>query len=129
MSDQQRQARIQLDDKIVGIWFLETMPGQDWMASLREIEPDKKYELVYRFRYHKDDKPFDSADEKSWYSGKVEGTRQYAILGLREAGKQMERVATGKLYEYLNDKGFDDFWKRFQDAPFVFLRREKIEKT
>jgi hypothetical protein len=128
MGDEQQQedSALALDDKIVGVWFLATGPGVDWMASVREIQPDERYQLSYRFRYHKDDKPFDSDDEKHWYKAEIRATRQYVILGIRSTGKQLEAMgAESPLYEYLNDKGFDEFWERFQNAPFVFVRQEK----
>jgi hypothetical protein len=104
------------------------------MACVREIVPEEKYELIYRFRNYKSDKVFDSGDEKNWYRGEVAGTRQFVILHLREMAKRMAKMAKllrlgGESAEYLNDKGFDDFWRRFQDAPMVYCRTEGREKA
>ena len=115
-----------LDEKIVGIWYLVTIQNhQDWMAAIREIEPDKKYELTYRFRYYKDDKAFDSEDKKNWYSGICTGTRSYVIACISFTAKQLELKADGELYELLNDHGYDKFIREFQDAPFVYMRHEE----
>jgi hypothetical protein len=120
-----------IDEKMVGIWYLHTLPTQDWMATVRELVPDEKYELTYRFSYYKDDKVFDSDDKKNWYRGEVSGTRNYVILSLRSAAKMLAMVAVGKVYELLNDGDLKEFMNKFQDAPFVFMRqvsKEEYEK-
>jgi hypothetical protein len=115
------------DEKIVGVWFLSVAPGVDWLAAVREVEPELKYELTYRFRYHKDDKSFDSKDEKHWYEGTVSGTRNYVTMTIRSLAKEM-RDRSGHYdrysYELLNDGDLDAFMRKWQDAPFVFGRME-----
>ena len=114
---------IEITDKIVAIWYLQTLPTQDWMAAVSEIEPDSKYELVYRFRYYKDDKAFDSEDKKNWYSGTLTGTRSYVLAAMREVAGTMESVAKGKLYELVNEDGdVSKLMRKFQDLPFVYMR-------
>jgi len=118
---------ILMDEKIVAIWFLATIPGhQDWMAGLREIVPDEKYELTYRFRYYEDDKIFESKDKKNWYEGEVSGTRSYCIAAVRSVGQMMAKVTAGgqKLYELVNEGDLAEFGRRFRDMPFAFARME-----
>jgi hypothetical protein len=100
---------IEIDEKIVAIWYLRTLPDQDWMAGLRELEPNQKYSFTYRFRYYKDDKAFDSKDVKNWYEGTVNSTRNEAIEAFRFLGKTMEVMATDKLYEFINDGDLENF--------------------
>lgn len=112
-----------LDEKIVGIWYLTTIFNhQDWMAAVREIEPNQKYELKYRFRYYKDNKQFDSEDKKNWYEGTFTGTRSYVIAAIRFTAKELEKRADGDLYELLNEHGLDQFMREFEKMPFVFMR-------
>jgi hypothetical protein len=114
---------IRFDEKIVALWFVATIPDeQDWMAAIRELVPDEKYELVYRFRYYKDDKAFDSEDKRSWYRAELTGTRNYVLLTFRNLAERLHLASSGPLYEVLNDKGMDDFLRRFQDMPFVHAR-------
>ena len=114
---------IKFDNKIVAIWYLVTIQNhQDWMAAIREIEPEQKYELTYRFRYYKDDKAFDSDDKRNWYEGICTGTRSYVTAAIRATAKALEETADGDLYELLNDHGYDQFIREFQDMPFVFMR-------
>jgi hypothetical protein len=118
---------ITFDEKIVGVWFVATLPTQDWLAALRELEPDAKYELTYRFRYYKDDKPWDSEDKKNWYRGEVTGTRAYVIASIRAVVDTM--VATGPKYEVMNDRGYAQFQRDFQDQPFVFAKMLSKEEA
>jgi hypothetical protein len=116
---------IVFDEKIVGVWYLVTiLDKQDWLAAVREIEPDAKYELIYRFRYYKDDKAWDSADKKNWYKGELTGTRNYVVMSLRSVAKRLESVSVAgiPLYELLNENDIDKFMREFQDAPFVMAK-------
>jgi hypothetical protein len=114
---------ITFDEKIVAVWFVLTIPDrQDWLAAVREIEPDAKYELTYRLRYYKDDKAFDSNDKKNWYGGTVTGTRNYIILSMRKVADMLASVSKAKVYEVVNDKGLDQFLRDFQDQPYAFAR-------
>lgn len=117
---------ITLDEKIVGIWFMNPMPGQDWMAAVNEIEPEAKYKLTYRFRYYKDDKAFDSEDKKNWYEGEVTGTRSYVIAAMRHVAQTLAEKSgeAGPVYEVLNDGDVQKFRRTLGDMPFVFMRAE-----
>lgn len=74
---------IVLDEKIVGVWFVG-YEKTDLLAAIRELKRDEEYELTFRFRYHKDEKIFDSKDEKHWSRGLVHGTRllRYFLLAV-----------------------------------------------
>jgi hypothetical protein len=117
---------IEFDEKIVAIWYVSTVPDkQDWMAALREVEPDQKYLLKYRFRYYKDDKVFDSDDKRNWYEGFCTGTKNYCVLSIRAVAAQLAKTANNaRVYETLNEGDYNDFMKRFEAQPFVFMRRE-----
>lgn len=61
---------IELNDEsyIVGIWFSsDPVSNNNWMSGFIK-DPDnlKRYKGWSRFRYNKDDKVFDSEDEKIW---------------------------------------------------------------
>jgi hypothetical protein len=117
------QVGMVIDEKIVGIWYVRLTETSEWMAALRELVADEKYELVGRFRYYKDDQVFDSKDEKSWFRGTATGTRNYCILGLRETAKSLEALSGRESYEIVNDHGLEEFQKEFMKAPFVYVRQ------
>lgn len=119
---------ITLDAQVVGIWFLTISPTSDWMLCLRELEADVRYEIIYRFRYYKDDKVFETEDKKSWYRATGEGTRAFSIAAMRMMAAEMARVASGPSYEIMNDKGIEDFMRRFMDMPFAYFRMESKPK-
>jgi hypothetical protein len=61
---------IELNDEsyIVGIWFSsDPVSNNNWMSGFIK-DPDnlKRYKGWSRFRYNKDDKVFDSEDDKIW---------------------------------------------------------------
>ena len=53
------------DENLHYIWAHQ-IPGGDYLGAYRTL-PNGKAELVWRFRYHVDDKTFDSKDTKNWY--------------------------------------------------------------
>lgn len=61
---------IEINEKsyIVGIWFSSNpITENNWLAGVvRDPENPKRYKGWSRFRYVKDDKIFDSEDEKKW---------------------------------------------------------------
>ena len=118
---------IVLDDKIVGIWFIG-MDNSDFMAGVRELIPNEKYELKYRFRYHKDDKVFESDDVKNWYRGTLSGTRNYVMLSMHAVTQELTKASGGKVYELLNDQGMDVFMREFRKAPFMYERMATPEE-
>lgn len=54
------------DDFVYSVWFCG-FSGADFMATLWEHDGEARFS--YRVRIHKDDKVFDSADEKHWRVG------------------------------------------------------------
>jgi hypothetical protein len=119
-------ALLNIDEKTVGIWFLALTDDCDWMCGVSETEPEKKYQINYRFRYHKDDKVFDSADEKSSYGVKASCTRSFAIATVRHIASEMKaKGAIGEIDELLMQDGdVDRFLKEFRDKPYVYIRVE-----
>jgi hypothetical protein len=121
---------IEIDEKTVGLWSLTTAAKTDFLAVICEIEPDKKYKLTYRFRYHKDDGVFESKDEKHWYEGTLSGTRSYVVLTFRNIAKEMAMVAGEPLYEVMMDeRGPDDFTRRLQDLPGAYARYQPARRA
>lgn len=117
---------IEFNEKIIGIWYVSTIPDeQDWMGAVSEIAPEEKYKLVYRFRYYKDDKIFESEDKRNWYRCECSGSRAYCIASLRNVAKGLADAAGGQqVYETINNGDYQDFLRRFQAQPFVFMRME-----
>ena len=84
-----------------GMWFVgggRAPSGDqfDWLACLYKEGPiddhSLKWQMAMRFRYLRDEKIWDSEDEKSWYYGEREGSAPEAEL-LAAMDKMAEVVA------------------------------------
>jgi hypothetical protein len=119
---------IEFSEDMVGIWFVG-LPDSDWLASI--FMEDGKACLVYRFRYHVDDKAFDSKDKKNWYrmepnTGKS-GDVEKLVDVVRSMAELMALKAGTEVYELMMEN-FDDlgaFLKEFQKAPFVTIEMKE----
>lgn len=133
----------------LGIWYLslpkdfvydDNHVGGDWVCHLGYEELNGKRTMVirYRFRYYtKNDTrdPFEDDDIKSWYSAQQKKdsngepySEAYMIASTREMAKKMAEVAGSGLYENLVGNDFDAFFKRFQDAPFAWVKQATKEQ-
>lgn len=119
-------ATVEVTDKLVGIWFLRLTDDSNWLCSLTEIEPDQRYRINYRFRYQKDDKVFDSADEKRAYKVEVTGTRTYVLATVRFIASEMKKAgAEDEIDELLmENRDVDGFLKALMEKPWAFVRVE-----
>jgi len=118
---------IHLNENLVGIWFVG-LPGSDWLASISKV--DGEATLVYRFRYHVDDKSFDSEDRKNWYQCTIPASGVERLVDdVRTLAKLMELNGGEEAYELLMED-FDDvdaFMDQFKQMPFVSYQTEKLQ--
>jgi len=56
---------IELNENTLGIWSVSLPVPGDWMGTLQR--DGERLKLICRFRWYRDDKTFDSEDEKRWY--------------------------------------------------------------
>jgi len=63
---------IEIDENsyVVGMWWAsDPVTNNNWLCCVQRSKTNPKcFEGHYRFRYHEDDKIFDSKDRKSWVS-------------------------------------------------------------
>lgn len=120
-----------LSENTIGLWFV-AMSGQDWMAHIEERKDS--YHLEYRHRYYRDDKNFDSDDEKNWYAAdmpKEEITKKQAIELIDSCAKGAEELFGGKLTKIMKcaDESLQQFLDRFQKLPFVHVQKVSKEEA
>lgn len=89
---------IELDNNsyIVGMWFSsDPKTNNDWLACvIKDPENPLKYKGWSRFRYTKDEKIFDSEDEKSWTQfSSQEGHTEQAMIDFMEMSQKV--IETG----------------------------------
>jgi hypothetical protein len=120
---------IKLDDNsyIVGIWFSEDPEtGHNWMATVI-ADPNKSgfFKIYSRTRYHKDNKIFDSNDEKNWINASSkEGQTEDQIINitnhlqslLRVFYKNLDKLIVQGNLEKLIDLSFSKPWLNFKMA-------------
>jgi len=120
---------IEFSEDTIGIWFVG-MPESDWLASI--YMKDDKPCLVYRFRYHVDDKSFDSKDQKNWYQMEPNeadpGDLKKLLEVVRTIAGLMAAQAETEVYELMMEDFADSaaFLKEFGKAPFVSMEEEKL---
>ena len=119
---------ITIDEKTLGLWNVKLTDKSDWLAAVRELVPDEKYQLDYRFRYYVDDGIFEnSKDRKSWYKGELSGTRHYVLESIRAVARRMASMAGSgsEVHEFLNDGDMKAFIEKIANGPSMFMRTVK----
>ena len=110
---------IELNERTVGVWFIQLTPAQDWLASIFTTD-EGELKAIYRFRYYVDDKAFDSEDKKNWWEMTSTKTIAETVENFREIYDKLWQLSGGDHYEILMDEnGMDDFTERFRKLPFV----------
>lgn len=119
---------IEFTEDTIGIWFVG-LEDSDWLASI--FMKDGKACLVYRFRYHVDDKSFDSKDKKNWYTMEPTAGRDGDLEKLLEVVRSIAGLMAAKsdteVYEIMMEN-FDDigaFLEEFRKAPFVTIEMKE----
>lgn len=115
---------IELTESVIGVWNA-SFTGGDWLAAASHIEDDR-IAIKYRFRYHADDKTFDSKDVKHWYTAEVTDPTEDVIKVIRTMAKCVcDREGGDTLYyELLRSEcaSFEAFMELFIAAPFIHIK-------
>jgi hypothetical protein len=117
---------IPFSENTVGVWYVH-LENSDWLASI--WMEDGKATMAYRFRYYKDDKTFDSEDEKNWYGvGSTDPSPDKLVLATRMIADKMAKMAGEEVYELMMaDCGSEKaFMEEFAKAPFVDMQQEVL---
>jgi hypothetical protein len=118
----------------VGIWMMNLDAiNADFLAALTGVkDKPREFHLDYRFRYHRDDKVFDSEDEKHWYHVEfLDIQEDDAIAKVRDVvlkigqipgwDTEEERPTLDELlYRDYND--FHRFMEAFQNRPWAYVK-------
>ena len=112
---------ITMDESVYGVWFIAIPEHeQDWLCHIARNDDDT-YTMTYRHRYYKDDKSFDSTDEKSWHvaSGQLEGLLTCVQMAQSSAVLLFGAENLGMYRLLREDKTFEEFMEEFKKMPFV----------
>lgn len=121
---------ITIDENTIGLWSVKLANDKDWLAAIRELIPDQKYELVYRFRYYRDDAVFESQDKKNWYRGTLTGTRNFVLQSFRQVFQALASAShSHHAYEVLNDGDARAFREKIFSLPNMFAKMLTSEEA
>lgn len=116
---------------IVGLWFASCPKTNDnWMCCVqRSSENPNRYYGTYRFRYNKDDKIFDSDDEKSWQSfqSKFDETEEAVIKSINDIHDVIGLKYPEKDF-LLIQGGVEKFLEKARTVPWMNMKVESIKK-
>lgn len=119
---------IEITEKSIALWYVEIPhPPQNLMAHLARGE-NGAFDLVYRFRYKRDNKAFDSKDDKSWYGGTITNhTEAQALEKMRMLIGILAKKSSGQLYELLRGTGtVEQFMEQLGKMPWAHMRKGDV---
>ncbi len=109
---------------LVGLWFTGN-EDVDWMMTVYRKKGEKNFRGEYRFRYHVDDKNFDSDDVKHWTDIDFKDNSEEDIvmkthLIANELGVQM-----GQKTEFVSVRSDDPevFFNALKDKPWAHIKK------
>lgn len=125
---------------IVSIWMgnspIEKLPA-DWMGILYNDE--KGWHFSYRFRYHMDDKVFNSDDVKYWYHGLLQPEPVDAPEITRDELAVLLRTQIDDIVKTMNENhllirtkridvngGVEEFKKAIEEHPEFHTKEGKL---
>ena len=129
---------IEMNDNtyILGLWYSnDPRTGNNWLCFIeRDDSPDGDWKGVYRFRYKRDEKIFNSKDEKSWMT--IEGRKNKSIPKMTEdqmieyMDKFQLQLSGGypDMDKMIVRDGLKDFLEKAKEKDWMNLRVEEIEK-
>ena len=117
---------VEFTENTIATWFVAYGDGSaDWQMTVTRKD-DGSFDIVYRFRYYKDNKAWDSQDEKNWYRYTAKpGEKQATVMqNCRKVAAEVARVQHGQLWEHVRgrDETLVSFMRRFMKLPFVHAR-------
>lgn len=122
---------IELNDKsyIVGLWFSSSLfHRHDWLAwIIKDPENPKGYTGGYRFRYAKDNKIFDSEDEKSWrYFKTTEEKTEDEIIKIGNDMQEKMKAHFPQTDKIIVKGNLEKLMELAKDKPWMHLQTEKL---
>jgi hypothetical protein len=115
----------QPDDYILAVWFAET-DGGDFLMSVKKAKGSDVWDGEYRYRYIKDDKIFDSEDEKSFYTMAIPDKTEEEVESILDGMFDLMKLKYSGYNEKLTIKGdINKFNKAMIKSKFCQIKIEK----
>lgn len=111
------------DDDLLAVWYIQISPTSDWLGSVKRL-PGSRFQMMCRFRYYRDDKVFDSADDKSIY--RVVSKKPDSLERFKSLTYEMRARTSGKMFELLREgRTTEEMLAIFESWPVVHKRRQE----
>jgi hypothetical protein len=122
---------INIDDNIVGMWFIALTEASDFLGGLSR--DGDNFVWLFRFRYYKDDKTWNSKDEKSWHEVRIrDRTEAQVIEMVRDINCRMFSLGAIEQWEMLRGtRTPEEFVREWARMPFnhgIELTMEQYEQ-
>lgn len=113
------------EDYVLGVWFAEKKNGDNWLMTIKQKQGTTDcWEGEYRFRYKKDDKIFNSEDEKNVYSLGIDGESEDQIVEKLNGLFEVIKTEYTAHSEYVEIKGgMEKFMFRLAQCPWSNIKR------
>jgi hypothetical protein len=120
---------IMLDEKTIGIWYIQLSGKSDWLGHLAHA--DDGIHLTYRFRYYRGDQSLmfeESEDKKTWWEGVIHESRDKVVETMRQLVKHMcsadNLIRGDDCHEVIKepDESLTQFMDRFNAMPFTLSK-------
>ena len=120
----------ELTERTLGIWYADLEADGatvgNWIASV-EHALEGGYLMIYRFRFYRDEKIFNSDDERS--GGEVRSPELAKLIACCRMMLGVHKARGSKTYELLRGTdSTDEFTKRLLAAPFAHARQVSKEE-
>lgn len=113
----------------VGMWSVDLLIA-NWLAELARGE-NGKHVLTYRTRFYRDQKIFDSADQRTFHQAELSGTEQEVLRKVRVIFDEL-RNATPPHHGWELIRGarsVEEFLAVLGDMPDMHMRWEPAESA
>lgn len=121
----------ELTERTLGIWYTDIENGGatvgNWIATVEHGLDGGAYRLIYRFRWYRDKKTFDSADERS--GGEVHSADLEKLLTCCRLMLKCHGARGSSTYELLRGADtVEQFMQRVIHAPFAHVKQVSKEE-
>jgi hypothetical protein len=125
------EALIEINDQLLGIWFMPLSATSNWMAGMSRTD-DGHIKLAWRMRYYNPESvdPHDGKDRRSRYTSITNDPEDVAIEKLRTIARVLTEHAKGPLYEILRgNRTTQEMFAELQRQPWAHAKVERVERV
>jgi hypothetical protein len=122
---------VEFTERTLAVWYADIGPPNNpegnWVASIEQVLDGANYELTYRFRWYRDEKIFDSDDERS--GATLRNPELDKLIETCRAWVALHAARGSKTYELMRGSdSMQQFFERLRTAPFAHVKQVSKEE-